>query len=160
VSLAATADTFANDGAKTANNGKSSSLASRGSIGAISYLRFSLPTAPAGKSLTAAKLVIKTTSLATANSGESHQVKVAGNSWNENSLTWNNKPSSGWLLGTLVNAPAVSTSYSILLDAGVLTSLSGAQTLSVSSAGSDILWFWSTNAKNAGDRPQLVLTYQ
>ena len=160
VSLSATADTYANEGAMTANYGRSSSLASRGSVGAISYLRFGFPAAPNGKSLTGAKLVIKTTTLASAGTVEPHLVKVANNSWNESRLNWNNKSLSGWTIGTLVNAPAVSTSYSVSLDADVLASLSGAQTLSVSNDGSDSLWFWSTNSKNAGDRPKLVLTYQ
>lgn len=165
VSLTPVADTYANQGAASTNYGTTSSLTSRGSLGAISYLRFVLPAAPTGKTLTSATLQIRTTTDSFAGSAEAHTVTMADDSWIESgagSLTWNSRPalSSGSPLGALTGGTVPNTVYPTALDVSALQPLLGTQsTLAVSNAGTDSLWFWSSNHANTGYRPQLALTY-
>ncbi|MDP9417442.1 MAG: DNRLRE domain-containing protein [Actinomycetota bacterium] len=156
-----TADTYANAGATTTNYGASSSLASRGSPGAVSYLRFALPPAPAGQRLTGAVLRFRTSTETTAGSAEPHMVALADDTWSEDTLTWANRPAvSATAVGTITGATAASTPYSAELDAQALAGLVGStRTLAVTNTGTDSLWFWSRNHATAGYRPELVLTY-
>ena len=89
-SITPIADTYSNEGDKNANYGGSSSLASRGTFGYVSYLRFAFPAAPSGQSLTRAVLRIHTNSSDFAGSPQPHTVSLASNSWCESELTWNN----------------------------------------------------------------------
>jgi len=161
VTVTAIADSFGNAGAPTGINGSSTSLASRGNVGATSYLRFALPAAPSGKTLTNAVLKLRTTTTASAGSLEPHTVQVAANGWDESTLTWNNRPAlTGPVLGSITSAAAINTQYETPLDVAGLQPLVGAQgTVAVSNAGTDILWFWSKEQGTAGFRPQLELTF-
>jgi large repetitive protein len=159
--LAPIADTYANRGAATTNYGSTASLASRGSVGAVSYLRFALPAAPAGTVLTGASLQIRTTADSFAGSAEAHQVTLAGNTWDEGTLNWNNRPAlTGGTIGTFAAGTNPSSVYSTAIDVAALTDAVGGQvTLGVTNNGIDNLWFWSRNHPTAGYRPQLALTY-
>jgi hypothetical protein len=161
VSLTPVADTYGNAGATTTNYGTSSTLASRGSIGAVSYLRFTVPAAPAGKTLTGATLTIRTTTDANAGSLETHTIAVASSTWDELTLTWANKPAiTGPVAGTIAAGTVVSAAYTTTLDPTAIASFVGsAGTLSVTNTGTDSLYFWSSNSVTPSYRPVLTLTY-
>lgn len=155
------ADTYANAGAPSTNFGSSWSLSSRGSTAAASYLRFSIPAAPAGKTLRSAALQIRTKPESYAGSFDTHAVKVASNSWTESTVTWNERPSvTTQVLGTLAAGTAPDKVYSTSLSTSALQSFAGStRTLAVTSSGKDNLYFWSRNHVTSSYVPQLVLTY-
>ncbi len=161
VTVTPKADTYANQGAASANYGTSSSLASRGSPGYVSYLRFAVPAAPSGQTLTRAVLRIRTTSESFAGSPDAQTVQLAYDTWSESSLTWNNRPALfGSALGTITGGTASSKVYEASLSVADLQTLVGKQgTVAVTSAGGDSFWFWSSNHAATSYRPQLVLTY-
>ncbi|MFF4248813.1 DNRLRE domain-containing protein [Streptomyces sp. NPDC001822] len=147
---AAAANTNYNDG----------QLASRGSTAYLGYLRFTLPSAPAGQVLKSARLAFRTSSDSTAGSAESHSVVPVTGTWTESAVTYNTRPTlSTSVLGTITGASAVSTGYSADLDATALGgALGSATSLALTSSGTDSLRIWSSEA-TAAYRPQLVLTF-
>jgi hypothetical protein len=166
-------DVYVNQGVPSANFGASGSLASGGSGNAQIYLRFDLPSAPAGQTLTSAVLKYRTTTLASAGSTSTHNINLLGsNSWVEgtqdgsgtaNGVTWNTRPSiTGALLGT-ISAPSTETAYSSVLDHAVVAPLAGGQVsiaISASPSNADNIWIWSKANFNATWRPILELTYE
>jgi hypothetical protein len=158
--LTPTADSYANAGAPAARFGTGSSLATQGSPAATSYLRFTLPKAPAGKTLQKATLRVRTTNLVSAGSATAKTVKLAGNGWTEAGLAWSNRPAvSGATLGSLTG-PKPNTAYTTTLSAAALKPVLGQQaTVALTGTGADGLWFWSRNHAAASYRPQLVLTF-
>lgn len=161
VTLTPTADTYGNAGATTTNYGTSSSLASRGTSGYATYMRFVLPAAPAGKTLTGATLKLTTSTDATAGTIDPQTISIASDAWVESTLTWANRPAvTGPTLGTLSGATAVSTAYTTTLTpAGLAALLGGNATISVTASGTDSFWFWSSNYSGAAARPTLTLTF-
>ena len=161
VTVSPVADTFANAGAPNTNYGSNAVLSSRGTVGAASYLRFKVPAAPVGQSLVGAVLRVHTSTDAIAGSVDSHTVQIAGNSWAENTLTWNNRPAiSGTLLGTLAGASEVNKSYDVTLGVSALAPyLDTTQTLGISSTGTDSLYLWSNNYAGTSSRPKLLLSF-
>ena len=157
VNLTPVSDTYANAGAPNTSFGKSWSMCSRGDIGAVAYLRFAIPAAPSGKSLTSAVLQVNTTTEASAGSSQPHTVSIAGDGWTETTLNWRNKPAIGTKLGTLPSASGVNEGYEVSLSAAAMPT--GQATLAISSAGNDGLCVWSQNHGAASYRPQLSLTY-
>jgi large repetitive protein len=160
LTVAPSADSYVNQGAPTTNYGSSGSLASRGTPGYVSYLRFPVPAAPPGTEVKAARLRITTTGETFAGSADDHTVRAGGNGWTESTVTWNNRPSaSGALLGTLTGAAQPATAYSAELDpAQVQALLDGDATLAVTSTGTDNLWF-ASNSGAAASRPTLVIDF-
>jgi Glycosyl hydrolase family 71 len=154
------ADGYANQGAPSSAFGTSWSLGAQGTTAATSYLRFTLPAAPAGTTLTGVRLKVRTTTSASAGSASGHAVRIAGNSWSESALTWANRPAvTGATLGALTG-PKANTAYSAALSATALRPSLGKQvTIAVSGTGTDGLWFWSRHQSAAASRPQLVLTF-
>jgi hypothetical protein len=161
VTLTPTADAYGNAGAPSTNYGTSSSLASRGTSGYASYLRFVLPTAPAGKTLTGATLRLTSSSDPTAGSIDVQTFSIAADTWTESTLTWTGRPAvTGPVLGTLSGAGTVSTPFTTSLStSGLAALLGGNATISVTSSGTDAFWFWSSNFSTAGSRPTLTLTF-
>jgi len=160
--LTPTADAYANAGAVSSNVGSSSSMASQGtSPGQISYLRFALPAAPAGKTLTGAVLTYRTTLLDTAGTTEPHTIRFSGNSWVESTLNWTNKPAlTGTAIGTIpAGVPANTASSTTISTAALAPVLGTTVSLGITSAGADRLWFWSREYPAPAYRPQLVLTF-
>ena len=88
----ATADTYVQGLAATANSGAGSSLVSNGTYAANAYLRFALPATPAGTTLTKAALQVWVATNDTAGSAAPHSVTMASNSWDEMTVNWNTKP--------------------------------------------------------------------
>ncbi|MFF7332460.1 LamG-like jellyroll fold domain-containing protein [Streptomyces sp. NPDC008150] len=161
VTLTATEDSYVNAGATGTNYGTSTSLAVRGSGAYVSYLRFQLPAAPSGTTLTGAQLRLRTTSLDSAGSADSFTVVPVTGTWTEAGVTYANRPAlSSTVLGTLAAPNAVSTDYSVALGADGLSALLGsASSLALTSTGTDALWLWSGEIGTADYRPRLVLTF-
>ncbi|MDQ3343393.1 MAG: DNRLRE domain-containing protein, partial [Actinomycetota bacterium] len=134
---------------------------SRGTLGAVSYLRYTIPAAPAGKTLRSAALQIRTTTESFAGSANAHAVMVAGNSWTETGLTWNVRPAvTTQVVGTIAAGTAPNAAYSTPLNAAILQSFAGSsRTFAVTSTGTDNLYFWSNDHSATSYGPQLVLTY-
>lgn len=136
-------------------------LASRGTTPYLGYLRFALPAAPAGQQLRSARLTFRTSSDATAGSAEPHTLVPVTGAWTESAVTYNTRPSlATTVLGTISGATAVSTDYSVELNAPVLGgALGSAYSFALTSSGTDSLRIWSGEVATAAYRPQLVLTF-
>ena len=162
VSLTPTEDTYANQGAPSTNYGSSWSLASRGgSSGYTSYLKFTVPDAPAGGQLISAKLIVRTTSDSFAGSADAHSVTLSPTDWTETGLTWQNKPPLSDQLGSLPGATSPNATVTAVLDAAKVNAKgAGALGVAITSTSSDNLWFWSRSSTTASHRPTLILTYQ
>ncbi|MFG2299931.1 LamG-like jellyroll fold domain-containing protein [Actinacidiphila glaucinigra] len=154
-------DTYVNAGAPSANYGTSGSLAVRGSSAYLSYLRFSLPPAPAGQTLKSAVLRVMTSSDPTAGTNDTVSVVPVTGAWTETGVAYNSRPAlSPTVLGTLSGATTVSTSYTVPLDVSQLTgSLGGSYALALTSTGTDAMWLWSRQAASQANGPRLVLTF-
>ncbi len=159
--VSASDDTYVNAGAAGTNYGTSTSLAVRGSAAYETYLRFDLPSAPAGTVLKSARLAVKTTTLSSAGSTDDISVRPVTGSWTEAGTTFTSRPAvSSTVVGTLSGATDLSTVYSATLDTAALTpALGGAYDLALTSTGADALWLWSSEAPAAENTPQLVLTF-
>jgi len=155
-----TADAYANAAMPATNYGTSASLLSNGSPAGASYLRFVLPTAPAGESLTSAILQIWTTSDTSAGSTVAHSVTLGSDAWDEATLCWSNRPAVGTtVLGSIPAGTMKSTVYTVPLDVSALRSQLGLQTtIAATSTASDGLWFWSRD-RGATYQPRLTLTF-
>ncbi|MEV7404422.1 LamG-like jellyroll fold domain-containing protein [Streptomyces sp. NPDC091267] len=138
-----------------------SQLASRGATPYLSYLRYPLPAAPAGQELKSARLTFRTSSDSTAGSADSHTLVPVTGAWTESAVTYSTRPSlATTVLGTISGATAVSTDYSVELNAPALGgALGSAYSLALTSSGTDSLRIWSGEVATAAYRPQLVLTF-
>ena len=93
--------TYTSSSAPTTDFGTSGSLAVYGSPDATTVLRFQSPAAPAGQTLTRAILRIRTTSLASAGSANTLNIRSAADSWSETGTLYANRPAvSGPTLGS------------------------------------------------------------
>ncbi|MFJ2635235.1 DNRLRE domain-containing protein [Streptomyces sp. NPDC087422] len=161
VTLNAIADSYVNAGAPSANYGPDQQLAVRGTSAYHTYLRFDLPAAPGGMVLTSARLTLRTSSDAIANSVDTLNVQRVTGSWTETGVTWNTRPTlDPTVLGTVPAPTALQTDYTATLTAAALTpGLGGPYDLAVTSTGTDSAWFWSKDAPGTSGHPQLVLTF-
>ncbi|MDX6312212.1 MAG: hypothetical protein QOF44_1676 [Streptomyces sp.] len=159
--IAPTDDAYVNAGAPSTNYGTSGSLAVRGTSAYLSYLRFTLPAAPANQVLKSAVLQVTTSSDPTAGSTDSQTVVPVTGSWTESGVTYNTRPTvSSTVLGTLTGATTISTAYSVPLDISQLTgSLGSPYAVALTSTGTDSLWLWSREVSSTAKQPQLVLTF-
>jgi hypothetical protein len=140
------------------NYGSSWSLAVYGTPNIVSYLKFTLPTPEAGQTLVGATLKIKTTTAASDGSRDTLSVYRAGNSWQESTLTYPNRPSTiGSALGAIASGTVPNTVYVIPLAAGPLTGLTGVLSLAMLSSGPDSVRFYS---RESPFHPVLELTYR
>ncbi|WP_392667863.1 LamG-like jellyroll fold domain-containing protein [Streptomyces sp. LN785] len=160
VTLAPDDDAYVNSVAANTNY-NDNQLASRGTTAYLSYLRFTVPAAPAGQVLKSARLAFRTSSDSTAGSTDSHTVVPVTGTWTESAVTYNTRPSlSSTVLGTITGATSVSTDYSVELNASALGgALGSVYSLAVASNGTDSLRIWSSEVSTAAYRPQLVLTF-
>jgi len=159
--VAPTADSFVEQAAPTKNHGGGSSLAVDGMPGMAAYLKFTLPAAPAGKTLVGASLRTKTTAESFAGSPNAYTVGIAGSSWTETTLTWGNRPATTTAsIGTLTS-PTPNTVHTATLSAsGLRASLGQQVTLVISGASGDGVFIGSRTNTSADSRPQLILTFQ
>ncbi|WP_374772434.1 DNRLRE domain-containing protein [Streptomyces sp. NBC_01310] len=161
VQVTAAEDTYANAGAPATNYGSSGSLAVRGTSFYASYLRFNLPTAPAGTVLKSATLSVKTSTMSGAGTTDTVSVVPVTGSWTEGGATYNNRPALGGpALGAYAGIPDGSAVHSTgLTTAAVAAALGGGYGLALSSTGTDALWLWSSEAQAGEGTPQLTLTF-
>ncbi len=161
VTLSATADSMAAQIAPTTLYGTTNQLSSRGTTPIESFLRFDLPTAPPGTVLSGVELKVRTSTDPTAGSADAHDFALIGNEWDQATINWNNRPTqAGPRIGQLTGATATNTAYSAQLDAAAIRSVLGStQTLRMSSAGSDNVRLWSSEASSSAYRPVLVLQF-
>ncbi|GLX36247.1 hypothetical protein Sros01_23200 [Streptomyces roseochromogenus] len=161
VELTASEDTYANAGAPDGNYGTSGSLAVRGTSLYASYLRFALPAAPAGTVLKSATLSVKTSTMAGAGTTDAVSVVPVTGAWTEAGTTYNNRPGLGaTALGGFPGIPDGSAVHTAGLDtAAVAGALGGPWSLALTSAGTDALWLWSSEAAANEGTPRLTLTF-
>ncbi|MEV7415520.1 LamG-like jellyroll fold domain-containing protein [Streptomyces sp. NPDC089919] len=161
VQVTAAEDTYVNAGAPDTNYGTSGSLAVRGGPLYQSYLRFTLPTAPAGTVLKSAALRIKTNTLAGAGTADTVSVVPVTGSWSETGTTYTTRPSVGGTpLGTLAGVPDGSAVAEVPLNTAPLAgALGGSYSLALTGGGADALWLWAHEAAANEGTPQLVLTF-
>ncbi|MFE2252434.1 DNRLRE domain-containing protein, partial [Streptomyces lavendulae] len=161
VQLTASEDTYANAGAPDGNYGTSGSLAVRGTSLYASYLRFALPAAPAGTVLKSATLSVKTSTMAGAGTTDAVSVVPVTGAWTEAGTTYNNRPGLGaTALGGFPGIPDGSAVHTAGLDtAAVAGALGGPWSLALTSAGTDALWLWSSEAAANEGTPRLTLTF-
>jgi hypothetical protein len=162
VQVAPTDDAMVYQVAPTTNYGNDQQLSARGSGTSLieSFLRFALPAAPAGYSLSGATLAVRTSTDPIAGSVDTFTFATVTGTWTETGVTWANRPTTvGATLGTLAGATATNSAYSSALAVAAVQPLLG-QTVSVRVAGNgpDNLRLWSTEA-TATYRPVLTLTY-
>ncbi len=161
VRVTAAEDTYANAGAPATNYGTSGSLAVRGTSFYASYLRFDLPTAPAGTVLKSAVLSVKTSTQSGAGTTDTVSVLPVTGSWSEGGTTYNNRPALGGpALGSFAGIPDGSAVHTTgLTTASVAAALGTGYGLALSSTGTDALWLWSSEAQANEGTPQLTLTF-
>ncbi|UUU43568.1 DNRLRE domain-containing protein [Streptomyces sp. NBC_00162] len=161
VRVTASEDTYANAGAPDTNYGTSSSLAVRGTSFYASYLRFNLPAAPAGTVLKSATLSVKTSTMSGASTADTVSVVPVTGSWTEGGTTYSNRPALGGpALGSFAGIPDGSAVHTAGLDTQtVAAALGGGYGLALTSAGTDALWLWSSEAQANEGPPQLTLTF-
>jgi lysophospholipase L1-like esterase len=154
------ADTFANRGAPTTTYGTSSQVSSGGG-NAVAYLRYVLPARPAGTVLSSAVFRARTAASTTSGSVDAHQIGTAPDTWDETTLTWNNRPAPGTArYGTLQAGTAANASYDTPLDLPAIDALLGrTTTLTLSSTGTDGVNVVSANSPTPANRPRLMLTF-
>jgi hypothetical protein len=152
------ADSYVQSSSPSSNFGANASLLVDGSSTTrVSYLRFPLPAAPAGETLTSAVLNVHTTTAPLAGSVDPQAVRTVGDdTWTETGITWNNRPAVGSQIGT-INASAVDTAYSVTLDtAAVQAELGQELSLAVDETSLDNLYLMSRTGANP---PTLDLTF-
>ncbi|MER6388193.1 LamG-like jellyroll fold domain-containing protein [Streptomyces sp. NPDC001523] len=161
VEVTAAEDTYANAGAPGTNYGASGSLAVRGTPLYASYLRFNLPAAPAGTVLKSATLGVKTSTMSGAGTADTVSVVPITGAWTEGGTTYTNRPALGTpALGSFAGIPDGSAVHSTALDtAGLAGALGGSYGLALTSAGTDALWLWSSEAAAGEGTPRLTLTF-
>lgn len=161
VERAATADTYVNGAATSANYGTHQQLAVRGSSAYESYLRFALPAAPAGMELTGAKLTVRTSGDATAGTTDDVRIRQITGAWSETAVSYANRPALGSAtLGTLTGATQTQTDQTVTLTpAAIADALDGALDLALTSTGTDSLWLWARES-GADRTPRLTLTFE
>jgi hypothetical protein len=159
--LADTADSYANEAAKSTTYGHDQQLAVRGSTGYTSYLRFTLPKAPSGLVLKSATLTLRTSSLSLAGSTDHVTVRPINGSWTDTGVNWTNRPAlSSTTIGTITSPSKLQTDYSAGLSVSALSSRLGASyNMALTSTGSDSAWFWSREAPGTSGHPALTLTF-
>ncbi|MFJ7203472.1 DNRLRE domain-containing protein [Streptomyces sp. NPDC098789] len=161
VQVQAAEDTYANAGAPGTNFGTSGSLAVGGSALYQSYLRFTLPAAPAGTALKSATLSVKTNTMSGAGTTDTVSVVPVTGAWTETGTTYSNRPALGaTALGSFAGIADGSALATTTLDrATVAAALNGSYSLALTNGGADPAWLWSSEAAANEGTPQLTLTF-
>ncbi len=152
--LAAVADAFVRSDVTNAdsNFGTNTTLRVRATEGSNSYLRFDLASLSAPIGL--AKLRLTT---ANSNTGNVSVISVADDAWGESTITFNNRPASSGVLGSLaINEAVTATGYEIDVTDYINAQIAGNKLASLHiSPGAGFILFHSKEASTASRRPQL-----
>jgi fibronectin type 3 domain-containing protein len=146
----------------TTNHGSNVQLAVLGTnLQQQAFLSFDLPVAPAGTQLSSVVLRVRTSDDAKAASVDTAAIDLVRGAWKESEVTWNNRPMDVVAgLGTLAGIPTLNTPAAASLSVGALQARLGTeQTIRLSSAGTDNLRLWSSEARGVTYRPTLVLEF-
>ncbi len=109
-------DTHTDQGAPSATNGTSTSLAVRGNPAYETYLRFNLSAAPAGQALKAAALQVKTSTQTGVGTADTVSPVPVTGTWSSAGTTFTTKPTLGTTpLGTFATIPDGSAVHSAQL---------------------------------------------
>ena len=157
--VVASADSSVKSSSTTKNYGKASTLPADGSPATSAYLRFDLPAAPAGRTLTGAVLRVRTAIGSSAGSTGTYDVRLTGTGWTETRVTWQNRPSATTKVGALKATKPATTFPSTLDTSAVATKLGGPLSLAVLGTSSNGISLVAREAGTSSHRPQLVLTY-
>lgn len=160
LAISASEDAFVRGGSNSSSNyGSDTKLLVKENSGTadndrMGFVKFDLSSIPG--SVASAKIRLK---VQNDDPGSSHDLNlVSDDSWSENSITWDNRPSSGSLLGTQV-VPSIGEWLEIDVTDAVNTELSGDGSISVSITESTVNTFvsyHSTEAISSNDHPQLI----
>jgi hypothetical protein len=161
-------DTFVHSSSAGVNYGGDPSLQVNGGTVINAYIRFNIPVAPVGKTLTSAVLELKTT--ATGGSAQGFKINmlsVVNDTWTETGTTYTTRPTTtdSVQVGGPFTPSAVSTVYSITLTLAEIAALEGTTrgfAILTTGTTSDVAYFNSSRsvASSAVDgEPTLVLTY-
>lgn len=153
--LLPTADAFVDKDAPNANFGHEKGLAIDGSPERISYLKFQMPDLR-GKKITSAVLRVRTTGENTSGSANDQAVYQVSDAWDENTITYNNRPQvNSYIIGLLGNTEE-NTTYDISLSVSEIQKMAG-QTLSLAmvAKGFDGLYIYSREFRPF--YPELIL---
>jgi len=160
----AVADAWVNASAPTRGYGGSTSLSTRGTPGAVVYLKFVLPAAPVGHTLSSVVLTVRTMSTAGSGTARPQSVRITSDNWYESSPTWNSRPSAaGTQVGAIASAPSLNTAYRISLVASTTLASrtsTGHINLALVASGNDLWTIASTQNTASGVQPTLTLTYR
>ena len=162
MTLLPTADSYVVSTQPTTNHGSNNQLTSRATSPILeTFLKFDLPAAPAGTTLTGASLTVRTSNDATAATNDATELEVVGNGWAEDTITWNNRPTgAGVPFGTLASAPALNTHYTVDgSPAALRDNLGAAVSLRATGTGGDSIRLWSRQGPSATYYPELTLTF-
>jgi hypothetical protein len=159
-----TADTYVAQASPTVNYGTNVQLSAKGGpTGASeSYLRFTLPSGPPNSTLTGVAVSVRTSDDAAANSGDSTLFQLFSAPWDEATVTWNSRPTTGVgaTVATLTGTTAINTPYTAVGDPAALAPfVGGTVALRMSGTGTDNLRLWSNDKTSATYKPALVLTF-
>lgn len=160
VSFNSIADTYVNSDSPTKNYGSGTSLYVDGSPNsAHSYLKFDLSSLN-NSNIVSAKLILFTTTNANANTnGVNNIVLIPDNSWQENTLTFSNKPAFGPEVGTIQNK-TINTQYVVPLNPSVIQPVAGSLlSLAINTSSGDGSYFYSKESVEQ-QRPVLIIEYE
>lgn len=144
-------DTYVSSSSVGTNYGNATTIQSDGSPKKIGYLKFDL--APlAGKTLTSVKLRLRVTN----SSLGTKSIKTTPLTWNENSMTYNNRPTLGSTIQTIGSSlfggyKEVDVTNHINANKGQIIGLA------IDMAGSDGLDFYSSEYSTTSYRPTLII---
>lgn len=125
--LAVVEDTWVNSTSTGSNYGGSWIMRARGgSQPQVSYLKFRLPSVPAGKSLQSATLTLSTSANSWASTAEAQEIRlVTDSTWSQGAMTWTNAPTvSATVVGTLASI-GVDETKTVTLDPATLAAYAG-----------------------------------
>lgn len=160
LTLPVIADTYLNAGQPSTVLGTQSSMIVDATPNQRGLLRFTLPAAPAGQTLTSATLKVRTTYTAFATSPDVVTVRLADDGWGESTTTWNTRTAvSGTTLGTFPAFLANETQYGASLDVAQLTGKTGSVSFALDMTGGDEVQLWTREYGNVSARPVLELVY-
>lgn len=150
--VVSSADSYVSSGNPNTNYGTVNALYTKSSgPNQISYLSFNLTNIVASD-VQLAKLNLRVTN----NTNNKQTIKIVTSAWQEKTVTYNNRPSTGETITTL--GTLGSGNQSIDLTSFVKANAGKTITLAIESSGKDNLALRSREATNLGNRPHLAIT--
>jgi hypothetical protein len=161
VRLNPTEDAYAYSSSAASNYGTNTQLSAQGGTGGSeSFLRFALPAAPAGTTLTGVRFAYRTSTDGSSGSADPYSLDVSVGGWEEALIDWNNRPTGVGAAVATLNAPAADTAYEATGNPAALRDALGQSvSLRISGTGNDNIRPWSREQGSAADRPALILDF-